>query len=150
MLRPLVLAGVLTLAAIDPSIAQQDAAGDTAAAVRHTGGNAGIRTKTAQAKPDKIRPGKARPGADKDKASNKQQTPPPWAAVDPSRASADANQAAPSATAAPGSRFRIDPDAIDYGIKANGANVSAGQTRNQNYNGHVTGIGGELGMRLHF
>ncbi len=42
----------------------------------------------------------------------------------------------------------VDP--ISFGMKWNGSNDSAGQTRIENLNGNATGTGAEVGMKLHF
>ncbi len=42
----------------------------------------------------------------------------------------------------------VDP--ISFGLKWNGSNDSAGQTRIENLNGNATGTGAEVGMKLHF
>lgn len=42
----------------------------------------------------------------------------------------------------------VDP--ISFGMKWNGSNDSASQTRLENLNGNATGTGAEVGMKLHF
>jgi hypothetical protein len=73
---------------------------------------------------------------------------PPWIAADPDRAVTQprSNSASPGTPAA--SNFKLDTDSVDYGMKAHGANVSSTQTREQNQNGNVTGIGGQLGIKI--
>lgn len=39
---------------------------------------------------------------------------------------------------------------VDFGMKWNGSNDNAAQTRAQNYDGSAQGTGAEVGMKLHF
>ncbi len=41
-------------------------------------------------------------------------------------------------------------DPVSFGMKWNGSNDSAGQTRIENLNGGATGTSAEVGMKLHF
>ena len=41
-------------------------------------------------------------------------------------------------------------DPVAFGMKWNGSNDSAGQTRIENLNGNAAGTGAEVGMKLHF
>ena len=41
-------------------------------------------------------------------------------------------------------------DSISFGMKWNGSNESASQSRIDNLNGSATGTGAEVGMKLHF
>ncbi len=41
-------------------------------------------------------------------------------------------------------------DPVSFGMKWNGSNDNAAQTRIENLNGNATGTGAEVGMKLHF
>ncbi len=82
----------------------------------------------AKAKPKKLRHAAARPVP----------------AVDGARAVPQ-----PSPTAASTSAARAD-DPISLGMKWNGNNDSAAETRSINRNGDAVGTGAEVGMKLHF
>jgi hypothetical protein len=41
-------------------------------------------------------------------------------------------------------------DPVSFGMKWNGSNDSASQTRVQNYDGNAPGTGAEVGLKLHF
>ncbi len=68
------------------------------------------------------------------------------------RASARLPAEAPAVpTADMGAVKRSAPvDPISFGMKWNGSNESAGQSRIDNLNGSATGTGAEVGMKLHF
>lgn len=54
----------------------------------------------------------------------------------------------PAAAEAPSRRAPADP--LSLGMKWNGSNDTAGQTRSQNLDGGAFGSGAEVGMKLHF
>ena len=68
--------------------------------------------------------------------------------------------AAPPAVGSEAPRAHADPvadrgpktadPALSLGMKWNGSNDSAEQTRSQNYNGDAHGTGAEVGLKLHF
>ena len=82
-----------------------------------------------KAKPKKIRHAAAKPVAPSDGT-----TPP---------AHIPAADAAPASSGAPA-------DPLDLGMKWNGNNDNAAQTRSQNLDGNAFGTGAEVGMKLHF
>ena len=52
--------------------------------------------------------------------------------------------------AEPGAKTSAPGSPLSLGMKWNGSNDSAGQTRVQNYNGNTQGTGAEVGLKLHF
>ena len=47
-------------------------------------------------------------------------------------------------------KVTVPDDPMSFGMKWNGSNDSAGQTRIENLNGGAVGTGAEVGMKLHF
>ncbi len=77
----------------------------------------------------------------------------PWAAVDPGRVAApliDEPSSTPVKTKPSLTKAKTDPGAIDLGMKWNGNNDTATQTRVQNYGGDASGAGAEVGLKFHF
>ena len=52
--------------------------------------------------------------------------------------------------AEPGAKTSAPVSPLSLGMKWNGSNDNAGQTRVQNYNGNAQGTGAEVGLKLHF
>lgn len=69
------------------------------------------------------------------------------AAAKPAQPSADIP--APSARAARPAKAAPD-DPVSLGMKWNGSNDTAAQTRYENLNGNAPGTGAEVGLKLHF
>lgn len=63
-----------------------------------------------------------------------------WSTRAPAKPSAETIAAKPTAPA----------DPLSFGMKWNGSNDNAAQTRIENLNGNATGTGAEVGMKLHF
>ena len=70
------------------------------------------------------------------------------ASAKPAPEATDAAHAVPADAPAPSHEAPADP--LSLGMKWNGNNDSAAQTRSQNLDGNAAGTGAEVGMKLHF
>ena len=56
----------------------------------------------------------------------------------------------PSGAEVTSAKVAVPSDPLSFGMKWNGSNESAGQTRIDNLNGGAVGTGAAVGMKLHF